>query len=139
MCITFLSNSCRSDAVCPKNKLVWRAKITLGTSKLNSSRQYEIISILLVLNNFIKNLHSPWMVAHNRPTITTIYSKKWKSLTKRNKLDLISTFLLTHFWQRCHWESICEWEWFLFPPHLTSVSALPQETQKREKRTFSNF
>jgi len=39
--------SCRSDAVYPKNKLVWLAKITLGSSKLNCSRQYVIISILL--------------------------------------------------------------------------------------------
>jgi len=39
-----------------KNKLVWRSKITLGDSKLNCSRQYVIISILLMLNNFIKNL-----------------------------------------------------------------------------------
>ena len=39
-----------------KNKLVRRAKITLGSSKLNCSRQYVIISILLVLDNFIKNL-----------------------------------------------------------------------------------
>ena len=43
----FLSNSCRSDAVYPKNKLVWLAKIALGSSKLNCSRQYVIISILL--------------------------------------------------------------------------------------------
>jgi len=34
-----------------------RAKVTLGSSKLNCSRQYVIISILLVLNNiFIENL-----------------------------------------------------------------------------------
>ena len=39
-----------------KNKLVWRAKITLGSSKLNCSRQYVILSKLLVLNSFIKNL-----------------------------------------------------------------------------------
>ena len=31
-----------------KNKLVWRAKITLGSSKLNCSRQYVIIYILIV-------------------------------------------------------------------------------------------
>jgi len=37
-------------------KLVWRAKITLGSSKSHCSRQYVIISISLVLNNFIKNL-----------------------------------------------------------------------------------
>jgi len=37
-------------------ELVWQAKITLGSSKLNCSRQYVIISTLLVLNNFIKNL-----------------------------------------------------------------------------------
>ena len=39
-----------------ENKLVWRAKKTLNSLKSNYSRRYVIISILLVLNNFIKNL-----------------------------------------------------------------------------------
>jgi len=45
-----------------KNKLVWRARVTLGSSKLNCSRQYVIISILLVRNNFIKNLFDIWCI-----------------------------------------------------------------------------
>jgi len=53
---TDLQNALSHDLYLIRKCSLWRARITLGNSKANSFWQFLTVSLLLVLNSFIKNL-----------------------------------------------------------------------------------